>query len=119
MTAVTNGLFGATLDFGAGVFNGTPYWLQIEVRTNGGGTFVPLNPRQALTPSPYAIFAGASATASSVVAASVGPDGLTPSLLSSTFWRLNGNGNTTPGVNYLGTTDNQPLELRVNGGRAP
>lgn len=29
-------------------------------------------------------------------------------------WLLGGNAGTTPGVNFLGTTDNQPLELRVN-----
>jgi hypothetical protein len=34
------------------------------VRTNGGGAFVPLNPRQALTAAPYAIHAGTAATAS-------------------------------------------------------
>src|ERR1700722_4383585 len=33
-----NGLFPPTMDFGAGVFTGTPYWLQIGVRTNGNGT---------------------------------------------------------------------------------
>src|ERR1039457_2311090 len=38
-TAVTNGLFTVTLDFGIGVFNGTSYWLQIGVRTNGNGSF--------------------------------------------------------------------------------
>jgi hypothetical protein len=53
---VTNGLFTVTEDFGA-VFNGTPYWLEIGVRTNGGGAFTTLTPRQALTPAPYAIFA--------------------------------------------------------------
>jgi hypothetical protein len=33
-------------------------------------------------------------------------------------WLLGGNAGTTPGVNFLGTTDNQPLELRVNNLRA-
>jgi hypothetical protein len=33
-------------------------------------------------------------------------------------WSLSGNAGTTPGTNFLGTTDNQPLELDVNGGRA-
>jgi hypothetical protein len=33
-------------------------------------------------------------------------------------WSLTGNSGTTPGVNYVGTTDNQPLELHVNGSRA-
>lgn len=33
-------------------------------------------------------------------------------------WLLGGNGGTTAGINFLGTTDNQPLELKVNGQRA-
>src|SRR3974377_1840657 len=45
-TPVTNGLFNVTLDFGSGVFNGSPYWLQLAVRTNGVGTFTNLSPRQ-------------------------------------------------------------------------
>ncbi len=35
-----------------------------------------------------------------------------------TSWLLTGNPGTVPGPNYLGTTDNQALELRVNGQRA-
>jgi hypothetical protein len=62
--AVSNGLFTVTLDFGTGVFTGPARWLQIAVRTNGAVTFTNLSPRQALTPSPYAIHAG---TASNVV----------------------------------------------------
>src|SRR6185295_1911112 len=54
---VSNGLFTATLDFGAGVFTGSSNWLQIAVRTNGSGGFTNLAPRQQLTPTPYAIFA--------------------------------------------------------------
>lgn len=34
------------------------------------------------------------------------------------FWRLTGNSSTTPGVNFLGTTDNVPLDLRVANRRA-
>ena len=30
-TVVSNGLFTVVLDFGAGVFDGTSYWLQIEI----------------------------------------------------------------------------------------
>ena len=33
-------------------------------------------------------------------------------------WGLAGNAGTTPGVDFLGTTDNQPLDLRVDGTRA-
>jgi hypothetical protein len=32
-------------------------------------------------------------------------------------WGLTGNSGTTPGTNFLGTTDNQALELKVNGQR--
>jgi hypothetical protein len=56
--AVNNGLFTVTLDFGGGIFTGTNYWLDISVRTNGGGAFTELSPRQTLTPTPYAISAG-------------------------------------------------------------
>ncbi len=34
------------------------------------------------------------------------------------YWKLGGNSGTTPGVNYLGTSDNTPLELKVNSLRA-
>jgi len=34
------------------------------------------------------------------------------------YWSLNGNAGTVPGTNYLGTTDNAALELKVNGARA-
>ncbi|MCI0534840.1 MAG: tail fiber domain-containing protein [Verrucomicrobiales bacterium] len=44
---------------------------------------------------------------------------LVPSLaLAQGAWRLNGNSGTTPGLNFLGTTDNQPVEFKVNGDRA-
>jgi hypothetical protein len=33
-------------------------------------------------------------------------------------WALTGNAGTTAGANFLGTTDSQPLELKVNNGRA-
>jgi hypothetical protein len=34
------------------------------------------------------------------------------------YWNLGGNAGTTPGTQYLGTSDAQPLELKVNGERA-
>jgi len=54
---VTNGLFTVIEDFGAGVFDGTTYWLQIGVRTTGTGVFNTLGPREEVTPTPYAISA--------------------------------------------------------------
>ncbi len=76
-TAVTNGLFTVTIDFGPGVFTGQTNWLQIGVETNGAGTFTTLAPRQQLTPTPYAIYsanAGSATTAS--MAASVPASGI-------------------------------------------
>lgn len=57
-TAVSNGLFTVTLDFGAGVFTGAARWLDVAVRTNGAGSFTALTPRQPINPAPYAITAG-------------------------------------------------------------
>jgi len=54
---VTDGVFTVALDFGAGAFDGDPRFLQVSVRSSGGGGFTQLNPRQALTANPYAFFA--------------------------------------------------------------
>jgi hypothetical protein len=88
---VTNGLFTVALDFGPGVFDSGALWLEMAVRPNSGGSFTTLAPRQALTPSPYAIYApsaGVAATAgsaNSVAAANVtgtlAPAQLPPGLL--------------------------------------
>jgi hypothetical protein len=54
---VVNGLFSTVLDFGANIYNGTNYWVDVAVRPSGSGAFANLNPRQALTPTPYAVYA--------------------------------------------------------------
>ena len=55
---LTNGLFTVSLDFG-NQFPGADRWLEIGVRTNGGGgAFTTLSPRQMVTPIPYSITAG-------------------------------------------------------------
>ena len=56
-TAVTNGLFTVTMDFGGGVFTGPNRCLEIAARTNGAATFTTLAPRQPVLPVPYAIMA--------------------------------------------------------------
>src|SRR5678816_4190654 len=53
-TSVSNGLFTVTLDFG-NQFPGAGRWLEIAVRTNGGGAFATLSPRQLITTTPYAV----------------------------------------------------------------
>jgi hypothetical protein len=138
--AVLNGLFATDLDFGAGIWDGTAYWLEIGVRTNGStASFTTLSPRCRLSAVPYSLYtaqAGVSASASNLLAALPG------GLLSGTYfsrvvlnnpsnsfagdgsgltnlntWQSTGNSGTTAGVNFLGTTDNQPMELAVNGQR--
>ena len=64
---LTNGLFMVTLDFGPGIFNGSNYWLGVGVRTNGGGGYTDLNPLQAVTPTPYAIFANTASSLSGTI----------------------------------------------------
>jgi len=71
--AVSNGLFTATLDFGAGAFEGAERWLEIGVRPGGtAGSFTTLSPRTPLRPTPYALFApmaGRAATATNALSA--------------------------------------------------
>jgi hypothetical protein len=136
--AVTNGLFFLSLDFGAGSFPGAARWLELSARSNGSGGFTGLRPLQQLTPAPYAVtagsaagllagaysaavsltnaansFAGMGAGLTSVNAATLGGKG------PSGFWNTSGNAGADPATgSFLGTTDAQPLELRVNGARA-
>src|SRR6266567_6137496 len=91
--SVTDGLFTVTLDFGAGAFTGAALWLEIGVRTNGSGNvYTVLNPRQALTATPYALYAtnagtavlaATAVTASSVTANAVTGTGIQDSSITS------------------------------------
>ena len=138
--SVTNGLFTTTLDYGA-IPNGGPIWLELAVRTNGTVQFTTLAPRQQILPVPYAMFAN---TASNLVGtvSTAGLEGGYSQVLALTntannfagdgsalahvnaaalnglaatnFWQTGGNGGTVSGQNFLGTTDNQPLELRAS-----
>src|SRR5215469_17987630 len=56
-TAVSNGLFTVTVDFGSGVFVGNNYWLDISVSPAGSNTFTDVTPRQPIMPTPYAMMA--------------------------------------------------------------
>ncbi|MHC4086623.1 MAG: tail fiber domain-containing protein [Planctomycetota bacterium] len=94
---VIDGYFTVELDFGGGVFDGNARWLEISARPGeliGPDPYTTLSPRQALTPAPYALFA--------------------PLPVIGGFWSLTGNAGTNPATNFLGTTDNQALELRAN-----
>ncbi|HXC35647.1 MAG TPA: hypothetical protein VNV43_07210 [Candidatus Acidoferrales bacterium] len=56
-TAVSNGLFTVTIDFGAGAFTGNDFWLDIDVSPAGSNAFIDLSPRQPILPTPYAMMA--------------------------------------------------------------
>jgi len=56
--ALSEGLFTVDLDFGSTAFWGNARWLQIAVRCpTGSGGYTTLDPRQALTAAPYALYA--------------------------------------------------------------
>jgi len=106
--AVTNGLFSTTLGdgtvFGPLFANNNNLWLEVEIDLSKSGTFEANEkyaPRQKLAGAAWAINADTL-------------DGIH----SATLWRLTGNGGTTSGTHFLGTTDNRPLDFRVNGVRA-
>jgi len=132
---VSNGVFTAQLSFGSAPFtSGEARWLELSVNTNGAFPQVTLFPRQRLSPTPQAIFAGTAATANGVAAGAVTSAGLSSSsvnsgaivdgtiaagdlssgLLNNTFWKLGGNALLPPGLNFLGTLGFTPLELRAN-----
>jgi hypothetical protein len=111
---VSGGLFTATVDFGPVAFTGQARWVSVEARADAEQNYTLLTPRQPLSPVPYAIYANAAPWS--------GVSGIPPEIADGldnegADWKLTGNAGTT-GANYLGTTDNTPLELRVNGQRA-
>lgn len=141
---VSNGLFTVTIDLGPSVFNGAPRWLEMGVKTNASlEPYTILGRRQEITPAPYAIYAR-NATSANLVPWSgiqsmplVFADGIDNdttysagaglSLSGTTFslnaaftdglyWRLGGN--TTIAGQFIGTVNDQPLELRANNVRA-
>ena len=55
---VSDGVFSVDLDFGVGVFDGNERWLEIRVRPGTEQTeHTVLSPRQAIRPTPYALYA--------------------------------------------------------------
>lgn len=52
---VTNGIFSVELDFGDAPFDGNALWLEIRVRENGASGMTILEPRQPVSPTPYAL----------------------------------------------------------------
>lgn len=139
--STADGLFTVTLDFGTGIFTGSNYWLQIEVRTNGPGGYTVLSPLQQINATPYAIAAGsltsgglASGTYTNAVAFNNAANQFTGSysgngsgltsvnaamlggVSASSFWKLGGN--TLGASQVFGSIDNQAVDFRVGNLRA-
>ena len=120
---VVDGLFTIQLDFnpvGYWIYDGTALWLEVQVDyPAGGGAWETLAPRQLLTATPYTSFATVASAApwAGILDMPAGfADGV-DDIGDGFFWSLTGNAGTTPGANFLGTTDDTPLELKVDGWR--
>jgi hypothetical protein len=75
---IVGGYFTLALDFGADVFDGNNRWLQISVRpatSTDPAAYVPLLPRQAITPAPYAMYAKSGTPGPQGPIGPVGPKG--------------------------------------------
>jgi hypothetical protein len=80
----------------AGIIWGTnAKFIQVEMDATGGITYVNMGTQQMLS-VPYALLSGSSAG----------------------DWNLSGNAGTVDGTNFIGTTDNVPLNFRVNNQKA-
>src|SRR6185369_16113434 len=113
-TAVSNGLFTVTLDFG-NVFDGGNYWLEIGVRTNGGGSFTILAPRQPITPTPYAIMSGSASN----VLGTVPAGGLAGTYGNTVGFTNGGNSFSGNGGGLTGLNASQLTSGTVPAGRLP
>ncbi len=122
-----DGYFSVELDFGTDAFTGDARYMKIEVDC-GSGSYTALSPRVELTPAPYAFYAvstgalhGREVSDSSPTIGDVlqwdGNSWMPASGGAGNAWSLTGNSGTTPGANFVGTTDNQALEFRVNNTR--
>jgi len=55
--SVSGGLINASLDFTDAPYNGQALWVEVNVRATGGPSYTTLAPRQAITATPYALYA--------------------------------------------------------------
>jgi len=131
-TAVVNGFFTTTIDFGTGVFNGSNYWLEIGVCTNGGNDFTTLAPRQSLGPTPYAVYANTAGNLASAIPASQLSGTIPLELLPDDVLTNNSSGVTLDGefagnvltnfgvatnITFYGTSSNRAI--KIQGGHFP
>lgn len=62
--------------------------------------------------------ASGAVTSGNIAAGAVEAAHVNAATFSNTFWKVNGNAGTSTGTHYVGTSDNKPLDLRVNNVRA-
>jgi hypothetical protein len=91
---VADGLFTATIDFGAGALAGSERWLLVEAKATASQTFDALTPRQPLSAVPYALFAlsgGTQYSAQSPIALNGTTFGFsTQGCIAGAAWKYNG-----------------------------
>ncbi|MBL9139731.1 MAG: tail fiber domain-containing protein [Verrucomicrobiales bacterium] len=133
---VSGGIFLTALDFGTGVFDGQPRWIEFAVRPAGTGAFTVLAPRQPLTPSPYALFAMTPAGPKGDLGpvgpvgpkgdkgdtglqgpkgdkGDPGPAGPPGPAGSNDGWSRLGNAGTNPSTEFIGTTDANAFVIKA------
>jgi len=107
---VSNGLFTVLLgDSGmktlsCDAFDGSERYLRVWFAGSADGPFQRLEPDRRIAAVPYALQATNADALDGQHAAA--------------FWQLGGNAGSDPASNYLGTSDDVALELKVNGARA-
>ncbi len=85
---VSEGLFAVDLDFGDSAFTGLARWLEMSVQCSADSSASTLT-RQPLNPTPYAIYSAGN-------------------------WGLSGNSGTDAATDFIGTTDNVTVTMKVN-----
>jgi hypothetical protein len=125
-------LTGVPVGFADGIDNDTQYFAGPGLSLAGtvfsipaGGVNSPMLANLAVTTAALASDAvtmdkiGSMAVGSEEVAdGSIAAVDLNLPTFGTTFWKADGNAGTTPGTHFFGTTDNQPLEIKVHGLRA-
>ena len=113
--AVANGVFTVQLDFGAGAFPGANRFLEIGVRTAGGGSFTTLSPRQQITAASYGIRTLSAASADTATnATQLGGVAASQYVLSSDSRLSNPRAPTAGSSNYVQNTASQQAGSNFN-----
>jgi len=124
---VSNGLFNVLLGdtalanmtaLPASAFDGAERYLRVWFSSDGS-SFDLLSPDRRIAAAPYALQAEEAAnSATAGDADTVDGQHASAFTLAGTSWSLTGNAGTDPAVDFLGTSDNQALEVKVNNARA-